>query len=120
LAPDVEVLEPYQRKLLNFILSSVILNNDWHWGSARSDYLVTIISKLPLVDIGECDKASWTSSKSGSFSIANAWDQIRTKDCCNMVEDCVVCQSHPKVCFHHMVSNEGSIINKGKISRVGD
>jgi hypothetical protein len=99
----------------------VILNNDWNWGSARSDDLVTIISKLPLADIGECDKASWTSSKSCFFAFANAWDQIRTKKPAVTWWN-IVCLPKPFqcFCFHHMVSNEGSIIIKRKISRVGD
>ena len=60
-------------------LSSVILNRAWNWGYARSDDLLTIISKLLMVEIGEYDKAVLISSKTGSFSIANAWDHIRQR-----------------------------------------
>ena len=38
-------------------LSSVILNMAQNWSNARSDDLVTILSKLPWIAIGECDKA---------------------------------------------------------------
>ena len=64
---------------VNAKVSSIIHNKTWNWGSARSDDLVTILSKLPLVAIGDIDTAIWVPSKSGQFSIASAWDQIRTK-----------------------------------------
>ena len=64
---------------INAKLSSVIQYKAWNWGSARSDVLVSNLSKLPLIDIGECDKVVWIPSKSGIFSISSAWDQIRKK-----------------------------------------
>lgn len=49
----------------------------WFWGNA--DDLVFILSKLPLIEFSEFDKAIRISSKPGSFSVANVWDQIRSR-----------------------------------------
>ena len=60
-------------------LSSVILNMAYNWSNARSDDLVTILSKLPWIAIGECDKAVWISSELSIFSISSSWYQIRLR-----------------------------------------
>lgn len=37
---------------VNAKLASVISDRNWDWGHARSEDLVTILSKLPLLEIG--------------------------------------------------------------------
>lgn len=37
-------------------LSSILLNGDWFWPSARSDTLVEIQSKLPKITFGDFDR----------------------------------------------------------------
>jgi hypothetical protein len=37
-------------------LSSIILNGDWFWPSAKSDTLVEIQSKLPKITLGDFDR----------------------------------------------------------------
>jgi hypothetical protein len=37
-------------------LSSILLNGDWFWPSARSDTLVEIQSKLPKITLGDFDR----------------------------------------------------------------
>jgi hypothetical protein len=64
---------------VNAKLSSMIHHKAWNWGHTRSDDLVTTLSRLPMIDFDEFDKAVWISSKLGSFSLANAWDQIRLR-----------------------------------------
>lgn len=58
----------------NSKLASVIQD-----GHARSESLVTILSQLPLIEIGDEDTTRWVSSKTYVFSVSSAWDQIRTQ-----------------------------------------
>ena len=44
-------------------LSSVMLNGDWFWSSARSEALVEIQSRLSELYLGMHDKAIWTALK---------------------------------------------------------
>lgn len=46
---------------------------------ARSDNLVLIQSKLPLVNIGEEDQPVWNASGKGVYSNANTWEALRVK-----------------------------------------
>jgi hypothetical protein len=54
-------------------LSSVILNGDWFWKPAKSEALVEIQSRLPIVSLGLHDKAIWTASKKGCYVSSETW-----------------------------------------------
>ena len=64
---------------INAKLSSVILDKALNWSYVRCDDLVTILCNLSWIAIGECDKAVWIPSKSGTFCASSAWDQIRLR-----------------------------------------
>jgi hypothetical protein len=61
---------------LNARLAYVIGGGQWFWQAARSDNIVKIQSKLPLVNIGEMDQAIWGISKSGVYNCADTWRTI--------------------------------------------
>ena len=60
----------------NSKLASVIQDGHWNWGYARSERLVTLLSQLPLIEIGDADTAWWIPSKTGVFSVASAWWKV--------------------------------------------
>jgi hypothetical protein len=46
-------------------VASVLKDKEWHWRPARSKEMVSIQSKLGLIDLRVEDRAVWTASKSG-------------------------------------------------------
>ena len=63
----------------NSEVDSVIQDGHWNWGYARSESLVTILSQLPLIEIGDEDTTWWVSSKTCVFSVASAWIKSELK-----------------------------------------
>jgi hypothetical protein len=57
----------------------VTWDKNWYWQAARSDNLVKIQMKLPLVSIEEEDQPTWRISKTGVYTCADTWNAIRTK-----------------------------------------
>ena len=67
--PDGMLLQKYGCRVvydatshLEAKLASVLHNKIWTWRPGRSDHLVNIQSKLPLIDFKEEDKALWPAS----------------------------------------------------------
>jgi hypothetical protein len=84
--PDGVLLDRYGPRIiyeagshLNAKLATVIQEKNWYWQAAKSENLVKIQSKLPLVSIDEEDQPIWSISKSGVFNCADSWNAIRTK-----------------------------------------
>lgn len=53
---------PLVLQLLSAKLASVIHDGYWKWGVCRSENLVTILSQLLSIDIGDANKAWWIPS----------------------------------------------------------
>ena len=62
------------------LLSSVLREGNWHWAPARFENLVSIQSKLCLIDLIDEDRLIWIPSKSGLFSCAKTWDVIQRRN----------------------------------------
>ncbi len=60
-------------------LDTVLKNKTWSWILARSEELVTIQSQLGLVELKDEDTVKYSATKSGSFSCAATYDEIRAK-----------------------------------------
>jgi len=67
------------RSKIDAKLATVIHDREWNWPAARSEALVNIQSKLPLVQIGEEDKAVWVPSKKECCSSRDTWEAIRSR-----------------------------------------
>jgi len=59
-------------------VSKIIKGGDWYWPFARSNTIVEIQSRLPVILIGGEDLAVWH-SPNGAYSCAATWDQLRVK-----------------------------------------
>lgn len=87
--PDDVLYEQYGYKVvydarskMEAKLSSVIKRKWWEWQPAKSEDLVSIQSKLPMVKIGESDKPIWVISKrkeKSCYTSVKTWDAIRSK-----------------------------------------
>lgn len=60
-------------------LQSVIKGKEWKWQPDKSEDLVSIESKFPVVKIGESDKPIWVISKKGCYASVETWDAIQSK-----------------------------------------
>lgn len=60
-------------------LSSVLREKAWCWQPVRSDELVRIQSKLPMVCIGDFDQPVWNISKKGMHNSSETWETIGFK-----------------------------------------
>ena len=60
-------------------VDSMLKNKTWIWRPARSDALVTVQCQLFLVELKDEDKALWQATKSGKFSCAATYAEIRYK-----------------------------------------
>lgn len=67
------------RSNLEVKLSSVLKEKEWDWLPARSEDLINIQSKLPMVKIGERDKHVWVISRKGTYTSAETWNVILSK-----------------------------------------
>ena len=61
-------------------VASVLKDKEWHWRPARSEEMISIQSKLGLIDLRVEDRAVWTASNSGKFSCAATWSELRVKE----------------------------------------
>lgn len=61
------------------MVSSVLQDRGWHWPSAKYEDLVTMQSKLPLIELVDEDWY-WIPSKSSLYSIFSTWSYIRRKN----------------------------------------
>ncbi|XP_075641997.1 uncharacterized protein LOC142613508 [Castanea sativa] len=57
----------------------VLKDKTWIWRPARSDALLTIQCQLFLIELKDEDKALWQATKSGKFSCAATYTEIRDK-----------------------------------------
>jgi hypothetical protein len=67
------------RSKIDAKLATVIHDREWNWPAARSEALVNVQSKLPLVQIGEEDKAAWVPSKKECYSSRDTWEAIGSR-----------------------------------------
>jgi hypothetical protein len=49
------------------------------WQPARSEEVVSIQNKLPMVKIGEIYKATWVISKKSFYTSVYTWEAIHTR-----------------------------------------
>jgi hypothetical protein len=78
--PDDVLYEQYGYKVvydarskMEAKLSSVIKGKKWEWQLAKSEDLVSIQRKLPMVKIGESDKPIWVILKKKIYIYMGAW-----------------------------------------------
>jgi hypothetical protein len=69
-------------------LSTIIKYGDWFWLYARSNNIVDIQSRIPEIALGGSDLPVWNSN-SGTYSCVAAWEKLRVKACCILVENCI-------------------------------
>jgi hypothetical protein len=66
-------------------LSTIILDGEWYWPSARSDKLVEIQSRLPEVVLANEDLPVWKSSKGIYIQLCRNVGAFKGKiPCCGM------------------------------------
>lgn len=89
-------------------LCFVISNDNWNWFPDRSDQMVDIQSKLCLANVGgKEDILKWSIDKSGCFSSASSWQEIRKKHyIVNWWKLIWFPLNIPKACFYLLVSCE--------------
>ena len=61
-------------------VASVLKDKEWHWRPARSKEMVSIHSKLGLIDLRVEDRVVWTASNSRKFNCAATWSELRVKE----------------------------------------
>lgn len=67
------------RNKLDVKLSSISKGKERGWLPARSESLINIQGKLPLVKLGVNYKPLWMVSKSNSYTSRETWEAIREK-----------------------------------------
>lgn len=65
---------------LNVMVLSDLQDRGRHWPSAKYEDLVTMQSKLPLIELVDENRSYWIPSKSSLYSCFSTWSYIRRKN----------------------------------------